>query len=153
MKLLCKLSAIHTKGKTRREKNEVHKIQISYKTIKLCLISLLHQSFLQRCCSRLSFPKMVTVAPPIPCALLRILLFPLEVESNFPPREFGQKYGGREPMWLPRLDHKQWKSFLAFISETSALGPLGPYVKSPRPPHCEEAQATHEVYLAHRSYI
>lgn len=65
----------------------------------LCLISSLHQSFLRRRCSRLSFPKMVTVATPIPCALLRILLFPLdEVEFNSLPMGFGQKYGGREPM-------------------------------------------------------
>lgn len=152
MKLLCKLCAIHTKGETRKEKTKVHKNHISYKTIKLCLISLLHQSFLQRRCSRLSFPKMVTVALPIPCALLRIVLFPLEVEYNSPATEFVQKYGGREPMWLLRLDYNQWKSFLPFVSETTALGPLGTYVKSPRPPHCEESQATHEVYLAHRSY-
>lgn len=154
VKLLCRLNAILTKGETRREK-EVQKMHISYKTIKLYWISLSHQFSLQRCCSWLSIPKMVWVALPIPWALLRILLFPLdEVESDSPPTEFGQKYGGREPMWLLSLDFKQWKSFfLPFVCETTALGPLGPYVKSPRPPHCEEDQATCEVYLAYRSYI
>lgn len=104
VKLLCKRHTYKRRNKER--KINVHKIHISYKTIKLCLIYLLHHSFLQSSCSRLSFPKMVTVASPTACALLRILSFPHdEVESNSPP-EFGQKYGGREPIWLQRLDYK-----------------------------------------------
>lgn len=97
----------YTKGENMEEKR-VHKIHISYKTMKLCLISFFFFLFYYRDYSRLCFPNMATTASPTQHALLRnLLLLHEEVKSNVPPLEFRgnlcslviKQYGRREAVY------------------------------------------------------